>query len=132
MLFDKVKHNYIKEGDEDMILEIRDKDTLQALECLTEVGITAKVRDDREVTWIGDSLLQALFDVSETEDDMKDDIAYDIPQMASEIEWILFEGGDAKLSLMDELRKEYFYRYVRKRIIEMNNEKGVISIYTKL
>jgi len=132
MLFDKVKHNYITEGVEDMILEIRDKDTVQALECLTEVGITAKVRDDREVTWIGDSLLQALFDVSESADDSKEDLSYDIPQMAAEIEWVLYEGGDAKLSIMDEMRKEYFYRYVRKRIVEMSDEKGVVSIFKKL
>ena len=56
----------------------------------------------------------------------------DIPRMASEIEWMLYEGGSAKLSLMDQLRKDFFYSYVRKRLFEISCEKGVVSIFTKL
>jgi hypothetical protein len=115
-----------------MILDIKDQDTLKALEALEKSGIKVKVRDDREVTWIGDSLLQALFEVSEIADEVSEDIITDIPKMASEIEWMLFEGGSAKLLLMDQLRKDFFNNYVRKRIIEMSNERGVVSIFTKL
>lgn len=39
-----------------MILEVKDQDTLMAIEALSEIGISVKVRDDREVTWVGDSL----------------------------------------------------------------------------
>lgn len=115
-----------------MILDIKDQDTLKAIEALEKYGIKVKVRDDREVTWIGDSLLQALFEVSEIADEVSEDIITDIPKMASETEWMLFEGGSAKLLLMDQLRKDFFNNYVRKRIIEMSNERGVVSIFTKL
>jgi len=115
-----------------MILEINDQDLLQALEALSEVGIAATVRDDREVTWVGDSLLQALFEFSEIADELRDDLFIDIPKMASDIEWMLFEGESSKLILMDQMRKEFFYGYVRKRLLEMSREKGVVSIFTKL
>ena len=115
-----------------MILDIRDQYTIKAIEALEGSGINVKVRDDREVTWIGDSLLQALFEVSEIADDTKEDLVINIPKMASEIEWMLYEGGSAKLSLLDELRKEFFNHYVRKRIVEMSREEGVVSIFTRL
>ncbi|MGB4588932.1 MAG: hypothetical protein WBI17_06820 [Clostridiaceae bacterium] len=111
-----------------MILEIKDQDTFQTLEVLSEEGIVVKVRDDREVTWVGDSILQALFEVSV----VADDLDMYIPKISSEIEWMLFEGGNAKLLLLDHRRKEFFSNYVRKRLSEMIREKNVISIYTKI
>ncbi|MFH5836713.1 hypothetical protein ACHAL6_11635 [Proteiniclasticum sp. C24MP] len=115
-----------------MIIEIKDYDTVEAVRALEELNINFKIRDDREVSWIGDSLLQALFDITEVGDDVRDDLIMNIPKMAAEIDWMLYEGGSAKLTLIDGLRKEFFYNYLRRRIQEISKENGVVSIFTRL
>lgn len=116
----------------ELILEIKDKDTIKAIEALNEVGVAAIIRKDEEATWIGDSLLQALFELSEMPDEMDEELRKDVPKMVSELDWLLYEGGSARLNLIDGLRKEFFAGYVRDRVVENAEQNGVISIFKRM
>lgn len=116
----------------ELIIVIKDKDTTKAIEALIEGGMEIIVRSDEEVTWIGDSLLQALYELSELPDEMNEEMIDKVPKMVSELDWLLFEGGDAKLSLVDELRREFFAGYLRKKIVEISEDNGVVSIFKKM
>jgi len=115
-----------------MILEIKDKDTAKAVEVLNEVGVDMILRSDEEATWLGDSLLQALFELSEMPDEMNEEIIDKIPKMVSELDWLLYEDGNAKLSLIDELRRKFFAGYLRKKIVEISEDNGVVSIFKRI
>lgn len=116
----------------ELIIEIQDKDTIKAIEALNEVGIETRVRSDEEVSWIGDSILQALYELSELPDEMDEEMFGEIPKMVSELDWLLFEGENAKLSLIDGLRREFFAEYLRKKIAELYEDKGVVSIFKRM
>lgn len=73
-----------------------------------------------------------LYVITEVGDDVRDDLIMNISRMAAEIDWMLYEGGSAKLTPIDRLRKEYFYNYVRRRIQEMSKERGVVSIFRRI
>lgn len=115
----------------EIILEVFDEDFIQILELLKEKEFRVSVNTDEAVGWIGDSCLEALFRMSSLPDELMEDMMFEIPTMVHELEFILSEGGRSKLDLLDNLRLEFFREYVREKVGEIYEARGVESILKK-